>query len=263
MPLTFPEPPDEKLFRSPIELVVWQLRFSELPQVESLDIGLAFHEKLGGKDSNFPRMARFEEGGINVQLGPAAPSVTPARNVGWRFASSDRDAAITLTPGSLAVETKNYDRWKEGFAAIVNLAIAALESAVPPDDELRLGLRYIDRIKGLDVETPNDWAGWLKPWALGAAADGDLAGGVGIAETGTILQIDEEIDAKERVSLARDDEGAFAVIDVDVSRTADEGERDFDAGSIADTTERLHTHAKQLFLATIEPKLYEYLREKE
>lgn len=263
MPLNLPDPPDEKLLKSPIELVVWQLRFSELPEIEALEIGRSLHDALGGKQGDFPSMKKFQESGLNVQLvGPdSPPAFSPAQNVGWRFVSGDRQTTITLTPGSLALETKDYDRWGEGFAPKIKMALEALESVSAPNDETRLGLRYIDRIKDIKIEKPADWNGWLKPWALGAAFDADLAGGVAISETGTIFEVDEEISAKERIALATDEaDGPFAVIDVDVSRAADEAERSFDVASILEVSERLHTVAKQLFLATIEPDLYKHLK---
>jgi uncharacterized protein (TIGR04255 family) len=257
LPLTLPTPPEEKLEHSPLALVVWQIRYDPQPRLGTLDTGLAVHELLGGKGGPFPSIEQVQGGNMTIQLGASPSTAQSVGPVGWRMTSPDRGMAAAFHVDSLTVETTAYGRWEGDFQEQIGTALNALMEAVGPVSEHRLGLRYVDRITDLNLNRPADWTEWLKPWTLGPVAVSELADASAATEITTVFNVDSEVVARMRVAVFPEGDGHIGVIDTDVAR---ESEREFDPEGILAASEDFHTTAKQLFLAALEPRLYERLK---
>jgi uncharacterized protein (TIGR04255 family) len=97
-------------------------------------------------------------------------SLTPAfeveeSTIAHRYFARDLTAAVTFRPGSIVVETTNYDRY-ESFRMWISLALRACADCSLIDGVERVGLRYIDEIRVPQLEAVDDWAEWLDPSLL-------------------------------------------------------------------------------------------------
>jgi len=255
--LHLPEPPAEKLERSPLALVVFQIRYDAQPRLGTLETGLQVHEVLGGKGGRLPTIEQVQAGNLSIQFGPEASAGQSIQTVGWRMLSTNRKTAAAFHVDALTLETTDYGRWAGDFADLISDALRALAEAVGPVTEHRLGLRYVDRITDLDIATAADWSGWLNSWALGPAVIDGLSEATQATEMSSAFRIDDEAAARMRVAVFPETDAQVGVVDIDVFR---EGSRAFDVSGILDVVNRFHVVAKQLFFAALRPELYRYLK---
>src|SRR6266487_2489483 len=89
MPLHLPEVDHRPLARSPLAVVVFQVRFEENLAVAAGDTALQIHEQLGGPDGAYPRIESQQMLAAQLQIGPlgvtqVGPSNPPTRGIRMR-----------------------------------------------------------------------------------------------------------------------------------------------------------------------------------
>lgn len=253
--LALPEPRDEPLPRSPLRLVALQVRHTPADR-SALALGLRVQDALGG-----PHRWRLEP--IQTQTWTlSASSEQPPANAttvgpgGWQLTSETASASATLGTDSVSIETTVYPGWVAFQSAIESL-VTAMSAESLPAAELRIGLRYVNRIEHPAVEQPSDWNRWIDSAVLGVV---NHAIGPGI--TGTQQQIDmritDEIRALIQHGLIRDQStGKYVyLMDLDTYRL---GARPFDPSDALSAVDRLHATVLTIFQSLITPELYSYL----
>jgi uncharacterized protein (TIGR04255 family) len=158
-------PPDEiPLSEAPLVRVIAQVRFPAILSIE---------------DSSF--VARFQEE-IRTQYPVLQPEQTPTFVFGpqgiepgssvmiWRFIDKTENWRVSLTSNFVTLETTNYlsrDDFLQRFRDI----LVATDNHIKPQVLERLGLRYIARLKGQEVEQLKDF---VRPEVSGVLAS-DIA----------------------------------------------------------------------------------------
>lgn len=165
-PLSLPEPKSVVFGKSPLSLVVCQLRFEHLGDVERhLD---ALRERLA---EHYPLSQKLQTTEVQVSGVGAQTSTT----TGLRFSSVEADWTLTLMPDFCSLETTNYGDWA-GFEERLREALLALIETAKPRVETRLGLRYVNQLQLDAVKEPSDWTQFLEPSIVGdLSADAPLA----------------------------------------------------------------------------------------
>lgn len=258
MPLELPEPDRIRLPRSPLELVVFQVRFNRYAAVSDAHTATRFHTALAERMDGFGEISEVVTGEVNFSIGPAGQTVNEARTTGWRFASTPTTAAV-LMPDHVALETSAYSTW-EDFAPAARAVIDAVREVVDPAIEQRTGLRYVDRITELMLKTPADWAPYLQPELLGVILHPQLGPAVRAAHQQLLIDLEDGAQCGLRHGPIDNPVTGTVdyVIDLDLFR---DGGRPFDADQIKQELERFHTWALQLFQASVTEDLLSYLRD--
>ncbi|MDP8942916.1 MAG: TIGR04255 family protein [Actinomycetota bacterium] len=260
MPLQLPEPDRTPLPRSPLDLVVCQLRFETRPQVSEGQLALSIHEALGGGDGRYPRLEQVQAQAVGVTLGPGTP---PAMNQmqgqsGWRCQSAEGLWVVSLMPDHVALETTRYTEWDD-FRERLHELLDATAEHIAPGVEQRLGLRYIDRISEVEARSPADWEPYLIRELLGLALHDQLGAAVTTTRQQVLLDLGEGYScAFTHGFLPGEDERLNYLLDYDLFR---EGGRAFGVEAIKDALEVLSEDALKLFQASITPALYDFFRE--
>jgi uncharacterized protein (TIGR04255 family) len=255
--LQLPEPSTEKLKRSPLELVVCQVRHERNLAVADPKRALEVHGGLGGK---YPVLDEAAGIALNIVGGPGGVSTTPDEQRGWNFRSTDGAWTVVLMPEFFALETRAYTDWTD-FSARLDELVRVLGSVLEPSLEQRLGLRFIDRIKDPVVRSPAGWQGWIDDRLLGPVLHASL--GPAIKAVQQVLQLDggDDVEVLLRHGCELDGHPDDPVwhyfLDHDCSRS---GGRAYSPGDIRDGAERLHTVALAVFQAAVTKKLFEHLR---
>src|SRR4029077_12114033 len=96
---------------------------------------------------------------------------------GWQLKSGDGAWTVVITNEFFALETTRYLDWDDFMSRFTALA-AAVTDASDIAAELRLGLRYIDRLTDPPATTLADWAAWLEPPFAGPLGAPGLNAGV-------------------------------------------------------------------------------------
>jgi uncharacterized protein (TIGR04255 family) len=257
MVLDLPPPSFRFLPRSPLELVVCQVRHEER-RIEP-HVALAIQEALGGPDGDFGRIEQVElhSAVLAVAAGGSVPPVSEVAH-GWHLKTTDGGWTVALLPDHVSLETTRYTTWSD-FHPRLEATIRAVESVASPTMEQRLGLRYVDRLRGLPVDSPADWSRWIQPSVLGPALHDVL----GQAVTSSRQQIDLDLGHGRvcvlRHGMVRDPDGNPSyLLDFDVYR---QQARRFSANDLVKAVDEFHQTADSLFEQVITSELLAYLAE--
>ncbi len=144
-PLVAPLPAEVPLKDAPLIRVIAQLKFPEILSVEQREFVAPFQEAIR---STYPVLR--QEQTQSILLGPGG--VAQGRSqVAWRFGDAEGHWRVSLTPDFLALETTKYASRSDFFDRLKAVALA-LDEHIEPAQLDRLGVRYIDRITGVDVD---------------------------------------------------------------------------------------------------------------
>jgi len=260
MPLSLTSPDKRQLLRSPLVLVVAQVRHEEIVDLGSGRAMLEVHGALGGPSGRYPRSEQAIEQATNAQLGPGMlPMAMQTQRKGWRLRSSDGAWTISLMPEYFSLETTAYMTWGGDLRPRFAELLAAVARSIDPATQQRIGVRYVDRITDPHVDTPQEWKGYIAPEFLGPLLHARL----GPAALATQQQIDIDAGDEVRSSIRH---GYFAdpvranaltyLLDFDVYR---ETIRTFDKEDILDTLDAFNLLALQLFQQAVTDRLLDHL----
>lgn len=258
MSLSLPEPRADRLARSPLQLVVCQVRYARASRASRLGPARAVQAALGGESSW--QLSQIESRKLTVAaVEPTAPSYPSLEaETGWRLTSLTPSWSATLMPDNVALETTRYESWHD-FSDRLRPLLASVKKDVRPEAVGRIGVRYIDRIQDPAVDEPGQWARWIQPAALGIVCHAALGNAIIGCQQQVDLAVDATLKATIRHGLVQDEEsGRFHyIMDFDTYR---EGVREFNVVEIHADLDRLHRLSIQLFQAMITDELYDYLR---
>jgi len=259
MPLDLPAPDTTRLERSPLELVVCQVRHERRLTVAEGATALAVHNALGGLGGQYPNLDEIAGVEVGVVLGGASPNLSESKLSGWRFAAADGAWAVVVMPDHFALETKAYTTWSGDFAPRLEQLVDAVVEHVGPTFEQRLGLRYIDRITELELGDVAAWAPYLRPEVLGLALHPEIGQGVRSAHQQLLIELDTGVQAGLRHGPVVDENVPHVAYQLDFDIFRQSG-RPFDPQGIKRTATQFNMYALQLFQATVTDRLLDALR---
>jgi uncharacterized protein (TIGR04255 family) len=257
MALSLPEPATEKLKRSPLSLVVCQVRHEENMAARDAKRALRVHEAI---EIQYPVLEEQAGQELTIAAGPLGVQTMPGvQQRGWKMRSEDQRWNAVVMPEFFSLETTSYDDWPD-FRTRLEALTRAVSAAIEPSLEQRVGLRFIDRITHPEVASPKDWARWIDAAFLGPIAHERV--GEGITTSQQIVQVDAG-DGRSMIirhGAVRDTEadGQWTYL-FDQDCYVQRG-RAFDADQVLGVAESLHTLALQVFQQAITSDLYEYLK---
>jgi uncharacterized protein (TIGR04255 family) len=256
MPLSLPEAHHHPLARSPLAVVVFQVRFEQNLSVGDTNTGLLFHEQLGGHDGSYPVVEPQQMMGAVFQLDPlgigSQVSTTPPSR-GLRMKSADGLWVVSLMPDFVALETTAYTTWKYDFRDRIRPILESLNEHVKPRVEERIGLRYVNRIVEPTVEAPTDFEGLISASILGPIADEFWGAGIKGTQQQLELEISDEIRGLLRHGTIPRSSGVGIdgyLLDLDLFR---QQPRAFDVEKVVQTSNELNEAATGLFKASLTP----------
>ncbi len=162
-PLVDPPPQSVQLKGAPLPIVLTQLRFFPVANMESQGYIAGFQEAVR---KDYPRFSS-EKLEVSFQIPFGSSSSIPTARTFWRMASFDSKWILTLTQDFLTLETTDY-KHRDDFVARWGAIVAAFNSSFSNITVTRLGLRYVNRVDDptLIARLPEI----VKPQALGVAA---------------------------------------------------------------------------------------------
>jgi len=265
MPLALPEVDDVQLERSPLAIVVCQLRYEQNLAVSDGDVALAIHDAPGGRDGPYPRIEPQQMFSAQVEfrtgtgMTPLASAATvPVR--GWRMRSETGDWVASVMPDHVALETNAYRRWSGGFRERLIALLSAFPGHARPRIEERLGLRYVNRLSEEDAATPDDWVNLVSRDLLGPV--GHSFWGPGVENFQEQIQLDLGGDLRclfRQGLIPNEDGGGFDgyLLDYDVFR---QSPRRLDLEEVEPTLDSMNRAALALFQASLTPAYLADLR---
>lgn len=253
-PLSLPDPPDEKLERSPLRLAVCQVSHEPIIAVADVSQALAVHQAVQGI---FPHIEQITEEKIDVTTGSRGSEAESTDPVpGWLLQSEDKNWTAVISQEYFSVETKAYDRWA-GFKDRLAKLARSVNEVFSPKLEKRLGLRMIDQIENPNPNAPIGFQGLIIDELLGPIISTDLSSSVKATQSIIGLEGPDGATYNLQHGCQLFDEQYNYILDHDCFRQVG---RPFTVDGILDTADKFRNLAKQVFRAVITDDLYEYLR---
>ncbi len=254
--MRLPEPDRTPLARSPLQLVVCQVRFEETLAVSDPKLMFAIHERLGGRTGRYPKLEAVKGSRLDVQISVTGASLLPSESPysGWRLSSED-GWTVSVMPDHFALETTSYTTWDGDFQSRFAELTDAVQSEIGPATEQRLGLRYIDRVSEPPVETAAGWRGYIADEFLGPVLHNVLGSAIKTTQQQVVLDLGEGAQCLLRHGFFADQnqEGRLTyLLDFDVFRSV---LQPFDADGIKAAAGQFNELSLQLFQQATTPEL--------
>jgi len=257
--LALPDPSTQTLARAPLQLVVCQVRHDRNMAVSDGARVLAIRDDL----NTYPRMEQMAQQEIGLAIGPAGPSQVSSGSTqqGWRLLSEDGTWTVALLPDFFALECTGYTSWTEFRMRLQGLAHSVL-THLRPSVELRLGLRYVDRITVPTVDEPQGWNGYINERLLSIALDERLGSALSSLQQIAQFQGPDGVQVLLRHGTQPDPTTSAWPYFLDTDCFRSDGRR-LEVDSLMSGADALHRLALQVFQAAITPQLHELLAAQE
>ncbi len=141
-PFSGPFPKDIPLPRAPLLRVLTQIRFPIIASIEKQDFIAPFQEAIR---HDFPSLQN--EQGKGILIGPEGMQLQ--NQTIWRFTNLDKKSIVSLSSGFIALETMEY-QGKTQFLELLEPLLAEAQRLFTPSRIERIGLRYVNRLRGED-----------------------------------------------------------------------------------------------------------------
>lgn len=159
-PLVGPPPAEVPLENAPLVRVLAQVRFPLVASLSNADFIASFQEAIR-RDYPILRPEHIR----GVVMDPKGPISTRSTSI-WRFQDTEKTWRASLAPDFLALETTQYVS-RDDFLQRFEQVLIALRDLIDPQVLDRLGVRYIDRIVGDDLQ---DISALVRPEVAGIMA---------------------------------------------------------------------------------------------
>lgn len=249
--MRLPEYVSLKLARSPLVLVAAQINFEEVGK--DISHGQA-REVQRALDTSWTRLQAAPQ--VRTTLTPSGAVNEPQRGA-YRISSQDELWSLVINPDSVILETQAYPGWANMSEKLYAIA-SAVAQVLDPAQRLRIGLRYVDQISLPDGK--GDWTGLIPDELLGVCAHPVLGALVTATEHRCLLQLTSDSRCLFRHGLMQEadpEKGAPYLLDYDVFN---DSPAPFSVESLRDATEALHKYVGSLFMASVTPDLYTWLK---
>jgi len=145
-PLIDPTPPEVHLTNAPLVCVLGQVRFPQILAVEDRKFVTPFQEAIRTKYPKL-RQERTYQLTFDNQEKDAVRSQSEAI---WRFTDANNHWRVSLASNFVALDTSKYVS-RQDFLERMREVLTAVNEHIQPNLVERIGIRYVDRIEGIDV----------------------------------------------------------------------------------------------------------------
>ena len=237
---------------APVKLVVAQVRFERHPDVAASEFVTKFRGMVGDEYTQIEQ-ARVQQ----IIAGPLGV-VSEAPESGWTLATDD-GTKISMLEGSAALEVTQYTSW-EKFRSQLDDLLEALETALSPATEQRIGLRYID-----ELTSPGDslasWKGCVRDELLGPVLHADFGEAITTIEQKVVFTYRDGSACLLRHGYSADPPlNNHYILDTDVFRSVKGA---YSGGNVRAAFDEFHSKAESIFVGCLTPEYFEHLRKGE
>ena len=160
LPYQLPATPHVRLRKSPLQLLLGQIRYPPIMALADIRYIAPFQEALRG---TYPEFGQEQQ--LGLQITPTG-TVQTEDSRQWRLASGDGVWVILVNPSGITLQSgssdyTDYGEFRSRFAAIWDLALVHFR----PSRRVQQGLRYVNHIEG-DLQA-HEWSTMINPELLG------------------------------------------------------------------------------------------------
>ncbi len=136
----------------PLALVICQVRYNSILNVANTGFVAPFQNAI---QSWYPQVTPIHSQEIRFGIASNESSVLQGSpSIQWQFSDTDDNWKIVLASDSLSIETRMYEHF-DAFIDRLKGAVDALVEYIKPTAVLRIGLRYINEIRSVEMSWPD------------------------------------------------------------------------------------------------------------
>jgi uncharacterized protein (TIGR04255 family) len=261
---TLPPAEPEWLRNAQLALVVAQVQFPAILSVQTDQTLLArFQEQIR---ATYPYLYLGQQ--LGFSLGPQGVEQQQASGRLYHFSDANRQWVVTLSAGSIALESRAYTSY-EDFAERLLRILASAREVYDIRRRTRLGLRYINEFRRSDVQAPEDWGSLINPQLLGPIADEDLSSLAISSYQEVALRLEngsltlrhghflEASTVAPPPGASVEERGPFYLLDLDAY---EEAEKDLDDHTLGELLKSYNHTMFQILRWSVQDELFEYLK---
>jgi uncharacterized protein (TIGR04255 family) len=128
-------------------------RFSSVLAIDQREGMIPFQERARRQ---YPLFEQATAQGLQMDIGVQAPIFRPITTHVWRLMDPAKNFVVSLTSDAITLETKAYPGRADFMARWTEL-LGWVEEVFAPGLSLRLGIRYLNRLSGDDIDHLPDW----------------------------------------------------------------------------------------------------------
>lgn len=165
--LQLPDAPPVVYKNPPLALVICQVRYNSILNVANASFVAPFQNAI---QSLYPQVNVTPAQEIQFSMIPGEVGVLQSgSSIQWQFSDIDDNWKIVLTPSYFSIETRMYEHF-DAFIDRLKDALDALVEYIRPTSVLRIGLRFINEIRSVDM----NWSDIIRQELLGPLAVPEL-----------------------------------------------------------------------------------------
>ena len=145
-PLIDPTPPEVHLTNAPLVCVLGQVRFPQILAVEDRKFVTPFQEAIRKK---YPKLQQERTHQL-IFDNQEKELVASQFEAIWRFTDVNNHWRVSLASNFVALDTSKYVS-RQDFLERMREVLTAVNEHIQPNLVERIGIRYVDRIEGIDV----------------------------------------------------------------------------------------------------------------
>lgn len=239
--------------------MVCQVRHDRNLAVGDARLALEIRNDLAEATGEVLNLEQHTQQEIGFAVGPSGmvPVQPEAQQAGWRLRSASGSWVVALLPDFFALESTGYTSWTD-FQERLNALCEAVSRHLRPVIEMRLGLRYVDRIELPEIDDPVGWRGRIDPQILGPVLHEAIGPSVSASQQILQLLAPGELRVILRHGSQKEGDAWPYILDTDCFR---EGARPFLTEEVMLAAQELHRLSLQVFQASISRELFEQLQD--
>ena len=189
--MPFPESPRVLYGKTPLTVVICQVRFPPVLKIES-QVPAGFQERIR---ATYPLLDEANE--VPAGLPPEVArlmgmALTEKGRKEWKFLSEDRQWAAVLARDFVALTTDHYSRWEE-FRQHLALLLEALDVEYHPSFATRVGLRYQNLIVRSELNLDGvPWSELLMPHIAAEYCSAEIADEIQEVSRRVVIELEEQ-----------------------------------------------------------------------
>lgn len=158
--LQLPDMPQVVYKNPPLALAICQVRYNSILNVANVGFVAPFQNAI---QSLYPQVTTIPSQEIQFNIAPSEFGIHQGNpSIQWQFSDVDDNWRIVLASNYFSIETRTYKHF-DVFIDRLKGALDALVKYIKPTAVLRIGLRYINEIRSVDIH----WSDIIRHELLG------------------------------------------------------------------------------------------------
>lgn len=237
----------------PLVVTLAQVRFEERAELAEASVASALRQPMAAHGLTSATQVHVQQVVVGASEAGAEAESSGKIAAGWQFKAPGDAIVVTVLRDQMSMEVKKYPGWDE-FSTLWRSCVEGVLSIVKPELVMRLGLRYVNRVRPRGVADAAGWAAsnLVDQAFLGPTVGSALSQFVTGAEGRAALAFPDGAEALVHHGVVLETEGPVFLLDIDCFSTKAD---DFSVETLSTRLRTLNDHSLEVFQEVVKENL--------